>query len=135
MSDVIAYSDALRINRASCVLSRIDAATSRGKLILYAGPRQAVSADPSSVPLAEVVLSKPCGAVSAQAELVFAPVSDVMVHVSGTATWARMSDGDGNTVADFDVGLPGSGAAIIMTDTSMNAGALVRVTLAKLIEP
>ena len=135
MSDVIVYSSSVKMLRASSVLSRLDAAASSGKLRLYSGARPAVTAAPPSAALAELALAKPCGAVNAQAELVFAPVSDAMVQASGTATWARLVDGDGVTVADMDVGEAGSGAAVILGKTALEAGAIVRVTLAKIIEP
>lgn len=134
MSDVIGYSIAVKSARASAVVSHIDAAGA-GKLHLYSGTRPAITGTPPVAPLAELVLSSPCGAVNDQAEIVFAVVADAMVAYSGVATWARINDGAGSTVADFDVGLPGSGAAIILANTDLNAGALIRVTLAKLIEP
>lgn len=135
MSDVVSYSMPVKKARSSAVLSLIDAAIAAGKLTLYSGSRPAVSDLPPDTSLLEMMLANPCGVVNDQAEIVFSPVADAMVASSGVATWARMSDGDGNAVADFDVGLPGSGAAIVMTDTDLKAGSLIRVTLAKLIEP
>ena len=135
MSDVIAYSIATKSARSSAVILKIDAAASAGKLRLYAGARPAVTAAPPSSALAELMLAKPCGTVNAQAELVFSAVADAMVQVAGTATWARLVDGDGVTVADMDVGEAGSGAAVILGKAALDAGAIVRVTLAKIIEP
>ncbi len=134
MSDVIGYSIAVKSARASAVVSHIDAAGA-GKLNLYAGTRPAITDTPPVAPLVELVLSNPCGVVNEQAEIVFSAVDDAMVVSSGVATWARLSDAAGNTIADLDVGESGSGAAIILADTDLKAGALIRVTLAKLIEP
>ena len=134
MTDIIRYSPAVRVSRALSILSKIDAGVSPGKILLCSGVAPVGFAAATGV-LASLSLSKPSGVVNDAAELMFAPVADAMVVTDGSVTWARVEDGAGNAVADLDVGLPGSGAAIILTDTSLKAGALIRVTLAKLIEP
>ena len=135
MIDVVAYCLPVRVARASAVLAMIDANNLPGKISIYHGVRPSIKDAPSSSRLVELVLAKPCGAVNEQGEIVFAAVADAMVVSSGVATWSRISDGAGSAVADFDVGLPGSGAAIILASTDLMAGAMIRVTLAKLIEP
>ena len=135
MNDLITYAPSVRQARAAAVVASLDAASTAGNLRLYATGKPAVLDAPSAGPISELVLAKPCGAVNEQGEIVFFAVADAMVSNAGVVTWARLSDGDGNAIADLDVGLPGSGAAIILADTDLKAGALIRVTMAKLIEP
>ena len=47
--------------------------------------------------------------------------------IAGMPTWARLFDGDGYAVFDIDVGLPGSGAALIL-DGPVRADGPVEIT-------
>jgi hypothetical protein len=61
-----------------------------------------------------------------------------LVTVTGEAAWARLENGSNQWVADLDVGVAGSGAAVILDNGSgtlmLYAGGEFSVTLAKLQE-
>lgn len=84
--------------------------------------------------LAEIRLSKPCAASLNAGVLTFAPVPRGLCHHSGTATWARLLDGDERPVMDIDVGLAGSGAELELARVELLAGAAIDLTLAELSE-
>ncbi|QEL55515.1 hypothetical protein [Chromobacterium paludis] len=134
MSDVIRYALAARRARALAVLNTLDSASKPAKLLLYGGsPPQDFA--PVSGALVEIALSKPSGTISDAAELVLAGATEGMVSAAGRAAWARLVTGDGQPVADMDVGLPGAGAAVELPIIDLQPGALVRLSGAKLLEP
>jgi len=55
------------------------------------------------------------------------PISDGEAIASGRATWARISDGAGNTVMDADVGEPGTGAMVNLSALALEPGDVVRM--------
>lgn len=54
---------------------------------------------------------------------------------SGTASWARMKNSDGDVIFDGSVGLSGSGADYTITSTTVVAGQPVTLTLGALTQP
>jgi hypothetical protein len=93
----------------------VDAGPGPGILTIYAGRQpanadEAVRLDPiwGNNTLLRATLSKPAfnapvnGAISAR------PIAETEVLESGTASWARIADGNGNAVLDIDVGIMGA---------------------------
>jgi hypothetical protein len=99
-------------------------------LRLYDGiaPDPPGSAITTQVMLADIPLALPCGAVANGVLTMTVPVEDGNIPASGTITWGRISDGAGVWVADIDVGLEASGAALELTATEVYQGGIVRVT-------
>lgn len=60
-------------------------------------------------------------------------LSDSSADATGTATWARCRDSDGNVVFDGSVGT--SGTDFIITSTSIVAGQTVTLTVGALTQP
>lgn len=54
---------------------------------------------------------------------------------TGTATWWRGADSDGNTVTDGSAGATGSGADIEMSTTSITTGLTVNMTAGTFTQP
>jgi hypothetical protein len=83
------------------------------------------------VTLGTLTFAKPCGVV-ANGVLTFNPIAeDSSADATGTATWARITNGDdpaiaANFVMDVDVGISGSGAQFILNTTSISAGGPIR---------
>jgi hypothetical protein len=62
--------------------------------------------------------------------LTFAAVSEEdLALATGTATWGRLVDGNGDWIADFDVGLSG-GAFLPLNDTDIKLGGVIRINSA-----
>lgn len=131
MSSII-YGLPVKKNRSSAVLSFIDSSSRPGRMLLLKG---SPVSDYSSSVLASIEFKKPCGVVNSAAELEFVQFDEAMVSSSGTAAWARIENGDGELVATMSVGINGSGAAISMSTVDLSAGAMIRVNIAKIIEP
>lgn len=92
-----------------------------------------------------LTLSKPCGTVTTtkvgsqyQVFIDFDPwTEDSSADAGGTASWGRLSDGDGNVVLDGDIGLEGSGAMFQINTTNIIPGSPIKIktgTAPKLIE-
>jgi hypothetical protein len=106
----------------------VDAGPGPGVLTIYAGRMPANADEPVRIDpiwaqtlLARAVLSKPAfnappvnGAISAR------PIAEAAVLEDGTASWARISDSNGNAVIDIDVGI--MGAALNLGTTNLKAG-------------
>lgn len=108
----------------------IDAGSGAGKLNIYDGsqPASANTAVSDQTLLAELTLADPCAPdPSTPGELEFSAITrDEEANATGTASWARVTDSDGNVVFDCDVGT--SGASLILNTTSLVAGGPVEVT-------
>lgn len=136
MIDQVIYTSQVKMARSRAVLAALDDHASAARLLICAGsiPDNQAAPLPANV-LVTLAFTKPAGVVNVKAELVIGPIQDAMALADGVADWAQLQAGDGAPIANMSVGAAGSGAAIILTDTNLKAGALIRVTLAKLIEP
>jgi hypothetical protein len=96
-----------------------------GKLQLYTTPRPATSdtAVTSQVKLCEFELPDPSGDVENGIWTGTIP-EPVMILANGTPVWGRYLDSSGVTVSDADVGVTGSGAAIIVENANFVQGSL-----------
>ncbi|MEF3062487.1 hypothetical protein V4C85_21760 [Ralstonia solanacearum] len=132
---IITLSVPVRNSRLAVIGQALDAGAAGGLLRLYSAPRPDIGqALTEQVLLAEVRLPQPCTGSLEGGRLVFAPIGQALCQRSGIAAWARLSDSDGRWVANLDVGLPDSGAAVELSKVQVFAGGAVNVELAELIE-
>jgi len=121
--------------RLAVLANALDAADSGGVLRLYTGLRPGVGeALTTQTLLVSLLLPQPCTASLANGTLTLAPIPAALCQHSGTAVWARFTDGEGNGVADGDVGLTGSGAEVELSTLLLLAGGSVSVSVASLTE-
>lgn len=129
----------LRNARLQAVADAIDAGTEPGTLTLYTGPRPGNGAAvDGQIALVEIPCPRPFAASVENGVLEGAAFEEVMATAQGDAVWGRYRDGDGEFVADADVGeLDAEGAPtsdINLPSAMIFAGMLVRVTAATLAE-
>jgi len=117
----LGYNVALRNSRLDLLRDDIDAATTAGTIKIYSGTRPATGAALSgNTLLSSGTFSDPSAPNAASGVLTFNTITYTDAVADGTATWARIEDGDGNFVADASVGLTGSGE-----DITLNAVAFI----------
>ncbi len=122
--------------RLNAIKDAIDAAAKPGRIKIYTGPVPDPHGDAitTQVLLAELTFSRPCGTV-ADGVLTFAAITEEdLAPATGEAAWARIVDGSGTWVADADVGVTSSGAAIELNTTNIYAGGIVRITSGQISE-
>ncbi|CAK0748439.1 conserved hypothetical protein [Gammaproteobacteria bacterium] len=122
MSNLVGFSTARKTARCSL----INAWLSGGTLKIYAAPKpaDADTAITTQTLLATFTIPDPSGTVT-NGVLTGTNLDAAMIVADGTAAWARALDSAGVTIADFDMGLTGSGAAVTVDNLSLIAGALV----------
>jgi hypothetical protein len=121
----IGYVTTLRTTRMNAIVTDIDSGAGAGTLTIYSGTRPATGGTETTV-LAVLTLSDPCGSVTNGVLTVSAITDDASANATGTASWARLKDSDGNAAADMSVGT--SGADINFDSVSFVAGGNVSVT-------
>ena len=105
----IEISTGLANARLQGVINFLDTGAGNAAVRIYGSTRAASVDDvPGSAMLVQVELSKPCGTVTGGV-LTLTQLENGMVANSGTATWARFVNGDGDTAFDADAG-QGAGA-------------------------
>ena len=110
-----------------------------GKLLVLGGTPSGIG-QPYSVGdlLVTVSLDRPSLSNVLGRVLTLRNPATVLVTATGEVTWARLVNGANQFVADLDVGLPGSNAAVIVTNSATTmmvyAGGEFSLTLAKLQE-
>lgn len=121
----IGYVTTLRSTRMTALVTDIDSGAGAGTLTIYSGSRPATGGTETTV-LAVLTLSDPCGTVTNGVLTFSAITDDASANATGTASWARLKDSDGNAAADMSVGT--SGADINFDSVSFVAGGNVSVT-------
>lgn len=122
---MIGLSDALTTARAALIRDALDAGAGPAVLTFYTAPRPARGAAVTTqAVVGTATLSQPCGTVSGPT-LSLAAIAGSAATGDGPAVWARAVDGSGAFVADFGVGVYGSGADIELEDVSPSAGELL----------
>jgi hypothetical protein len=123
---------AVRRARLAALASAIDA-EGGGALHMYGSARPPMGGASAEPPLLIAALGLPAFEVHAtDASMSFE--LEVNVAVSGQPVWARFVNGAGVAVMDLSVGLPGSGAQVIVSNgqpvpsAMMYPGGLVTVT-------
>ena len=114
--------------------ARLDAALSPGVLRIYTGtaPTDAGAVTEQRL-LVALPLHDPCYSSIEFGSMVLATIPEQMVTNSGTVGWARLVDGDGNTVGDLTVGIKdqptiGTRYEIELPTMELIAGAYLRIT-------
>lgn len=118
--------------RLQGTLTFLDTGTGNAAVRIYGGTRPATPATvPGSAMLVQVELTKPCGTVNAGV-LTLTQLADGLISESGTATWARVVNGDGATAFDCDAG-QGTGAwEVQLAQTLLYAGGDAKIVSALL---
>lgn len=86
-------------------VAHLDTGTGNAAVRIYGGVRAAtVNTAPGSNMLVEIGLTKPSGTVTAGV-LTLTQAANGMIAESGTAVWARVVNGNGDTAFDCDCGV------------------------------
>lgn len=138
---MISFSQSVISDRLQALTRAIDASNAPGKLLIYSGPVPLPGQPPdTAIQLCALLFPKPSLAGVAGKVLTLLNPAPSLVIATGTAAWARLVSGNGDYVADLDVGLPLSAAAVRLNNgadpLSLNlyAGGEITVTLATLQE-
>lgn len=138
---MIIFSQAVIEDRLQALTRALDSdPNGGGQLKIYPATQPSAGAGVSTAPLAVLTFAKPSLNNVTGAVLTLNNPAQAMVLVSGVAAWARLENGAGQWVADLNVGLAGSGAAVALSNGAatpslqLYAGGTVSVTLAKLAE-
>lgn len=121
---------------ADAVVDLIDAGAGAGTIKIYDGtiPTNANTAIGSQVLLATLTFSDPAfGAASNGVATASAITSDSSADATGTASWARIADSNGNTIMDVTVGT--SGEDIDFNTVSFVSGATIAISSLTYTQP
>jgi hypothetical protein len=119
----IAYIEALRNNMLDEITALIDAGAGAGLLRIYDGSRPATCGAATTL-LAELTYSDPAMNAAGSGVVVGDTITDdSSANATGTATWFRTVDSNGNCVIDGDVGT--SGSDLNLNSTSITATQVV----------
>lgn len=112
-----------------------DTGANASRILLYASEQPVTGADPGAAPLAEIMLSKPCGTLIAGVVTLHpSEAGGVMVLQQGIPRWGRWVSGEGKLVADGtvtdtnhagDFQITGAGTAAGETSPMLYAGSMV----------
>ena len=112
------------------VVDLIDAA-STGKMLIYSGSMpSSPETEATGTLLAELTFSNPAfGSAAVGAATSEVITGDAAANDTGTAGWARITDGNDNPIMDVDVGATGSGATIEFDSVEFEVGGAINITL------
>lgn len=120
----------VRTEMAQTLINKIDAGGAAGSLKIYDGLKPSSPDVPvtSQNVLSEHTLSYPCG-TAANGILTFGPISeDSFANATGTASWARIYDSNGNAVADASITQVGGGGDLQMNTVNIVINGPIRFT-------
>jgi hypothetical protein len=124
------------------IVDLCDAGAAAAKLRIYSGtvPTDADTALGAQVLLAELTMSDPAFGAAADANpgasaSANAISDDTAADATGTASFARIVDSDGNVVLQLTVSATGGGGELQLNTTSLVANATVRVTALNITHP
>lgn len=116
----------------NAVRDAIDAGAGTGRLYIYTEPQPDPGAEiTTQTLLAQLLFNEPSGTVSGDT-LTLAINEDETADATGIAVWARITDSDGNWLADMDVGNEVSSAVLKLNSLQIVAGGTVRITSASI---
>lgn len=119
------------------VVDLIDAGAGAGTIKIYTAsqPANADVAISSQTLLATLTFSDPAfGATNSSGVATASAItSDSSADATGTATWARIADSNGNTIFDCDVGT--SGATINLNSVAITTGGTVSIASFTMTHP
>ncbi len=128
----VAFVAALRNARLDAITTKMDAGAGAGKLRIYNGTRPATGGAATTL-LAELTLADPSAPAASGGTLTLNAITqDSAADATGTATWARIVDSDGNFVMDCNVAA--SASDINLNTVSIVANAIVSITSAVFTE-
>jgi len=118
------------------VTDAIDAGSGPGTIKIYSGSQPATPATAASgTLLATIVLGDPAFAAPANGVATGADPAAVNAAATGTASWCRVADSDGNAVLDGDVTASGGGGFMQLSSTALTSGTPVDITSLSLTMP
>lgn len=130
---------ATRQAQCDAVVDRVDAGAGPGLIKLYSGsqPANANTALSGQTLLATLTFSDPAfGSANASGVATAGAITqDSAADAAGTATWARITDSDGNTAFDCDVSDTGGSGTIKLNTTSISAGGAVSLSSFTVTQP
>ena len=131
MSDILSFAVARATSRAELLETWL----SGGTVKVYDGTRPATpdTAITAQVLLATFTLGSSAGTVTLGVWTANS-IASALVSADGSASWARIADSSGAVIADADVGATGSGALMILNNTSLVSGGYVSVVSFTLTE-
>lgn len=134
----IKLSTVVRQNRAQVLADAIDGGATPGKLRIYDGTRPAFGVPPvpgSQDLLAELTFSSPPEASVTNGVLVFNSIAqDASADDSGTATWARIVNGDNTVIMDMDVTTTAGSGDVKLNSVDIIQGGPVSIVSASITE-
>ncbi len=131
----LSYTTGLRNDLMSVVATAADVGPGNARLRIYSGMRPPIADAPPGALLAELTMSDPVFTAPVNGVLTASAISpETSTPNAGTATWFRIVDANGNTVLDGDVGLPGSGAELVLGDTDILINQEVRISALTITE-
>jgi hypothetical protein len=108
--------------RLAGTLAHLDSGTGPARLQVYEGTRPgAAGGTPAGSLLVEITLTQPAGVVAA-GQLALTQAEDGLIATSGTATWGRFVNGDGQACFDADVNDGINNGEIEMASRQLYAG-------------
>lgn len=123
----------VRESRLQIIIDALDAGASNGYIQFYDGTQPATGGAVTTL-LATCDLSDPCGTIS-NGQLTFNPIlDDSSVDATGTITWCRFYDSDGNFIMDADCGNSASSAVVKFNVLNVQAGGVLSITSTVLTE-
>jgi hypothetical protein len=115
----IAFSPTVTADRLQALTRALDQSPSApGQMRVYGGAQPPAGDAPTGPILVTLLFQKPSAGPVVGNTLTLAMPTPGMVINSGIATWARFTDGAGAFVADIDVGIVGSTAALQLSGAS-----------------
>ena len=134
---MLTFAESLRTSRVQLLATAIDEGSAgAATLKIYTGPRPAPGAAiTDQVLLVALQFPHPCAQSVTGGVLTLKPLAEQMATASGVHDWGRITNRDGDFVADLNVGPPESGADIEIPASELFAGAMVRIDSASLTEP
>ena len=128
----VAVTAALNDARLQAVANWLDTGSGNAAVRIYPSPRPATPADtPTTAMLAQISLTKPCGALT-NGVLTLTPEANGLIAETGTATWARIVNGNGDTAFDCDCGTGPGAWEVQLPQATLYAGGAARITIAVL---
>lgn len=123
------FPTALRTSRVNLIKDRVDGGAGAALIRIYSGtqPADANTALSGNTLLAELPCSDPCGTESNGVLTFSAITTDSSANATGTATFFRVVQSDGTTVA-FDGTVGTSGTDLVVATTSIVATQPVQIT-------
>lgn len=129
---VITPSDALANTLLTTLRDALDSGASGATLAIYTGtkpatPDVAVNTETQKL-LGTLTCAETCGTVASRALTFGAITQDAAADYTGTATWGRFRDSNGNAHLDVDCSTTGGSGFLQMNTTNIIAGGPISCT-------